>query len=115
MLYSADVLPWLVDRFPEIIVGPVRMVEIQSKMRFRLCAGYLERYFCARSILVKERVDGLQQDGLPPGSHLGELGIKSEHAMEIEQVPIKAVLAMQVRVRPGNMKVQVREFEDSIA
>jgi hypothetical protein len=90
------------------------MVKIQPKVRFGFSAGDFEWDLRAGTVLVKERVDRLQQDGLPTSGHLGELGIQSEQSMKVEQVSVKAVLAVQIRIRAWDVEMQVRELEDPV-
>src|ERR1700676_1687531 len=73
-----------------------------------------ERNFGAGSILVKKRIDRLQQNRLPAGRHLRQLRVQSQQTVKIESVPVQAVLPRHVCMRPRNLKMQVGKKEHSL-
>src|ERR1700741_1997608 len=90
----------------------VFVMEVKPEERCFSRAGDLERKFCAGSVLLKERIDRLQQNGLPARRHLRQLRIQSQHAVKIKSISIKAVFSRHVRMRSRNQKMQVGEREN---
>lgn len=81
-------------------------MKVQPKVWFRPRARYLEWNFSSGAVLVKERVNRLQEDGFPAFCHLREFGLHSKRPMEIEDFSVEAVLPGHIGIRTGNLKLQ---------
>src|SRR5579864_7817499 len=94
--------------FRDMIVFGMRVLvmEVESKARSFAGAADFERKFGAGSVLVEERVDRLQQNRFPAGSHLRQLRVQPKHAVKIKGISIQAVLPGHVRVRSRDQKMQ---------
>ena len=81
------------------------VVEVGAKMRLVARACDLEGNLRTSSVLRKKRIDGFEQDGLPPCRHLRELRIHLQSPMEVEGISVEAVLALQICICPGHLEV----------
>src|SRR5579859_3556886 len=96
------------------------MVEIKAKMRSGFGPGNLHRHLRPGTVLAEKRIHRLEQDRLPSGRHLGDLGYHAGLAVEIEFAAIQAVVPLHVDVGAGYEEMKKRKtesavFEDEIA
>src|ERR1700722_2929990 len=92
----------------------VFVIEVKTEARRFARPGDLERKFGAGSVLLKERIDRLQQNRLPARRHLRQLRIQSQQTVKIKSISIETVLSRHVRMRSWNQKMQVRERENPL-
>src|SRR5215468_8890773 len=112
----------LYQRLPLLLGGllvkvfDVAMIVTQIKAEMGLCArtGDLEWNFSSRSVLMEKGIHRFQQDGLPAGRHLRQLGIGLQESVEVKHRAIEAVFPTHICMGSRNLKVEHRKRQHSI-
>ena len=65
----------------------------------------------AGAVLGEEGVDGFEEQGFPAGDHLGNVGVEAGGAVEVEDLAVEGVGALDGDVGAGNAEVERGEGE----